>query len=154
MKKLLLIGIPVIALIGFLLSGYVLAPSDEQMIQRAIDESTAAAREGKPSEVLDHLSNSFTVSEQSASPFDISKLIKLSKPKIVVLDPRAQINGETATVISPVDVEIDYMDFKLDHTLPKVTIQLKKEMGFKFLIVPEPRWRITSVNADGLPTEI
>lgn len=152
MKK-LLIALPVLALIGLLVSGYIFAPNDKQLIQRALDESTAAAREGKPSPVLEHLSNSFTVSDQPTSSIDVSKLIKQSKPVIVILNPAPQIDGETATVVSPVAVTINYLGFDLDQTLPRVTIGLKKEMGFKWLIVPEPRWRITSVNAEGLPGE-
>ncbi|QYK52334.1 MAG: hypothetical protein KF824_08695 [Fimbriimonadaceae bacterium] len=151
MKK-LLIAVPVLALIGLLVSGYVFAPSDKELIQRALDESTTAAREGKPSPVLDHLSRSFTYGGEATSTYDISKLIHQAKPIIVIHDPSPQIDGESARVVSPVSVTVSFMGQDIDSTFPEVNIELKKENGFKWLFVPEPRWRITSVSAQSLPS--
>lgn len=151
MKKLLIV-VPVLALIGVLVSGYIFAPNDKELIQRALDESTAAAKAGKPSPVLDHLSKSFTYGGEATSSYDISKLIHQAKPEIVILNPSAQIEGESARVVSPVQVTVNYMGLDIDNTFPEVNIELKKENGFKWLFVPEPRWRITSVSAQSLPT--
>ncbi|MBX3113801.1 MAG: hypothetical protein KF836_04475 [Fimbriimonadaceae bacterium] len=150
MKK-LLIAVPVLALIGVLVSGYVFAPNDKELIQRALDESTTAAREGKPSPVLDHLSRTFTYGGEATSTYDISKMIHQAKPVIVILDPAPQIEGETARVVSPVSVTVNYLGLDFNDTIPEVNIELKKENGFKWLFVPEPRWRITSVSAQSLP---
>lgn len=150
MKKLLW-AIPAVGLAGLLASGYVLAPGDQAMIDRALKESTDAAAKGEPSDVLKYLSRSFTYDGESANTFDISKVINQAKPKIAILQTRAQISGEEAEVVTPVDVQLDYMGFALNQTIPNVSIKLKKESAFKWGIVPEPRWRIVSVTAEQLP---
>jgi hypothetical protein len=143
--------IPVIGLVGFLSSGYLLAKPDQQLIQAALTESTQAAAEGKPSDVLKYLSKSFTYGGEATSTYDISKVIHNSKPKITIITINPMIDGENAVVKTPVDVQIDYMGLNINNTIPNVVINLKKETGYKWIFVPEPRWRVVSVEAEALP---
>ncbi|MBL8068870.1 MAG: hypothetical protein JNM28_10500 [Armatimonadetes bacterium] len=150
MNKLWL-AFPAVGLVAFLASGYLFAPSDQQMIDKALKESTDAAAKGEPSDVLKYLSRSFTYGGEAANTFDISKVIHQARPKIAILETRASIHGEDAEVVTPVDVQLDYMGFAINKTIPNVSITLKKESSFKWGIVPEPRWRITGVTAEQLP---
>lgn len=152
MKKWLL-AVPVVVLVGFIASGFIFAPSDQEQITKALNDSCAAASRGEPSDVLKYLSKSFTYGGEETSSYDISKVIHQAKPKIAVMETNAQISGESATVRTPVDVQLNYMGLDINRTIPGVTITLKKETAFKWLVVPEPRWRITAVEADSLPNE-
>ncbi|MBA4291844.1 hypothetical protein C0431_02640 [bacterium] len=150
MKKALL-ALPILALISLLVSGYLFAPKDQDLITAALRDSTAAAAKGEPSDVLRYLSKSFTYGGEATSTYDISKVIHNAKPKITIIETKANIQGENATVQTPVDVQLNYMGLDINQTIPKVTIELKKETGFKWLFVPEPRWRVVSVSAESLP---
>lgn len=150
MKKALL-AIPIFAIIGLLASGFLFAPKDQDLITAALRESTAAAAKGEPSDVLRYLSKSFTYGGEATSTYDISKVIHNAKPQLTILETKADIKGETATVQTPVDVKLNYMGLDINQTIPRVSIELKKETGFKWLFVPEPRWRIISVSAESLP---
>ncbi len=151
MKKWLL-AVPVLALVAFVASGFLFAPSDQEQISKALNDSAAAARRGEPSEVFKYLSRNFTYGGEETNTFDISKVIHQSKPQITIIQTKAEITGETATVRTPVDVQVDFAGLNINRTIPGVNISLKKETGFKWLIVPEPRWRIVAVEAESLPT--
>lgn len=150
MKK-ALIAIPVVALVALLASGFIFVPSDQELITKALQESTDAAAKGEPSDVLKYLSRSFEYGGESTNSYDISKVIHQAKPKIAIMETKATIDGETATVRTPVDVQLNYIGLDINKTIPNVNIELKKETSFKWMIVPEPRWRITAVTAESLP---
>jgi hypothetical protein len=152
MKK-WLFAVPVVVLAGVIASGFLFAPNDQVQITKALNDSCAAAGRGEPSDVFKYLSRNFKYGGEETNTFDISKVIHQAKPKIVILDTKAQIEGETATVQTPVDVQLDFAGLNINKTIPGVTITLKKETGFKWLVVPEPRWRITAVDAKNLPTD-
>lgn len=152
MVKKALLALAVLSITGFFSSGFLLAPPDSVLIKQAIEDSTAAARNGEPSEVLDNLSRRFNYGGEVANRSDIIKVVRQSKPHIVVEDIKPLVEGETATVISPVTVKGDFMGFTIDTTFPRVTIGLKKELGTQWGVVPTPRWRIVSVDADQLPS--
>jgi|GEM_PF-2139446 len=152
MKK-ALFAIPVLALVAFIASGFLFAPSDQEQITKALNDSAAAAGRGEPSDVFKYLSRNFTYGGEQTNTFDISKVINQAKPKIAIMETKAEIAGETATVRTPVDIQLDYVGLEINQTIPGVTITLKKETAFKWLIVPEPRWRITAVDAESLPTD-
>jgi hypothetical protein len=145
MKK-ALIAIVVIGLVALLASGFLFAPSDQQLISKSLQESTDAAAKGEPSDVLKYLSRSFTYDGQSTNSFDISKVIHQAKPKIAIMETNAQINGDEATVTTPIDVQLNYMGLDINKTIPNVQIQLKKETSFKWMIVPEPPKRAICTN--------
>ncbi len=151
MKKILLYGIPIALIVLFLSSGYLFAPDDRLQIQRALEESTEAARQGEPGPVLDYISRSFRFGGEETPTAEISKMIKLSRPQITLINSEPQIDGDIATVVSPVQVKVNHMGYNFDQTVPRVTITLTKETGYKWLVVPEPRWRIVSVDSVGLP---
>lgn len=153
MKKAILLGVPVLLLVFFLSSGYLFAPSDREQIREALDRSTEAARRGEPGPVLDYISRSFRFGGEETPPSEISKMIKLSQPQITLINSEPRIDGDIATVVSPVQVKVDYMGYNFDQTVPRVTVTLQKETGFKWVIVPEPRWRIVSVDSTGLPND-
>ena len=150
MKK-ILIALPIIVLIGVMASGFIFAPSDQELITRALKNSTDAAAQGEPSDVLKYLSKSFTYDGEATHGAEISKVIHQAKPDIAIMETTARIEGDSATVVTPVDVKLNYMGLDINKTIPNVNIELKKETSFKWLFVPEPRWRITSVTAESLP---
>ena len=141
----------VLALIGALFAPFVFAPSDEQMIKDALNESIKAGREGRPGVVMEYVSRSFKYNDEEVNDrMSMANYIKSAKPEVTVLDPRPTIQGNTATIVSAVDVNlaIGPVDFPvhLDHA----EITFAKETGTKFLIFPSPTWRITNIKAEAI----
>lgn len=145
------IGFVILALAFGMFSVLFMGPSDQEMIAETITEATDAAREGRPSPVLDSLSKDFDYGGELASRFDVSKVVKESKPDLTVLDVNPTITGDTATVVSDVRVNAQIYGFAIDQTIPSVRISLERETGTKWLVIPAPKWRITKVEAEGLP---
>lgn len=154
MGKKIGIGVGLAILVVFAIASMVslwFGPSDEELVKKSILASTSAAASGQSSEVLDGLSKKFSFGEDVPNRFDISKVIKNSRPKITVLDVNPRIEGDMATVVSDVFVEGDFMGMQLNNTFESVTITLKKETGFEGLL-PKKKWRISRVDAQDLPT--
>ncbi len=154
MGKKIGIGVGLALLLVFGLASLVslwFGPSDEELVKASILASTQAAADGQSSEVLDGLSKKFSFGDELPNRFDISKVIKNSKPKISVLEVNPRVDGDLAEVISDVMVEGDFMGFPINQTFENVTITLKKETGFVG-ILPKKKWRISRVDAENLPT--
>lgn len=147
MKK-WIIGSAVVVLLALLAAPMIFRPSDDVLIKEALDESVKASREGRPGGVMDYLSSSLKFNDDdSASRGEIAQYIKRAKPDIVIANPAATINGETASVVSPVTVTFSWGPVSKPIQLDNVEILLAKETGTKFLVVPTVKWRIREIKA-------
>lgn len=143
----------VLALIGAILKGLFFGPPDKEMIQATLSDAVEASAEGRPSPVLDALSRNFTYDGMANSPVEVSRVIRAAKPKLVILDMNPKIDGDTAVVRSDVMVTFDMMGFPTTQKVKDVTISLKKEVAFENFL-PAQKWKVTSVTAEALPTNI
>lgn len=145
-KAAIIVGIlAVVAVLAVALTG---GPSDEEKILQALDDSIAASREGKAGGVLEHLSRSITFNgEPIASSGEISSYVRKAKPDIIVLNRDVEINGETATLVTPVDLELSYGPVSTSHRLDNVEITFRQEMGTRYGIIPASKWRVVEVKA-------
>ena len=150
MKK-WIIGSGLVAFGALVVLFFATAPTDEEMIRQAIAESTEAARQGRPSEVLDYLSRFLTFNgELVFERGEISKLVRLARPEIGFGEYTPVIEGEQAAVIANVHVKLEYQGMNIDQSVPDVQVKLAKESGLRWLILPGARWRITEVTAPDL----
>ncbi|MDK3161130.1 hypothetical protein QPK87_31910 [Kamptonema cortianum] len=150
MKKVLLVLVG-LGIVGFFAFAVLSQPKDQELIAAALDDSVAAAAEGRPSPVLSNLSSDFKYGDETFFAGDIAKVIRDAKPTILIVNKAAEISGDKAVVKTPVKLTMNYMGMSMDSTLPDVTIELRKETGVKWLFVPVPKWRITSVRSESLP---
>ncbi len=151
MAKKILFGVIALAAVLFFSSGYLFNPSDEAQVKATLQEALSAAGEGKPSPVLESLSFRFDYGGEEPSRIDIAKVVRQAKPKLTALSVNPEIEGQTATVTTAIDAKLDYMGFSIDQTVPNVTIKFEKQVGTKWLVVPQPKWRIISVDSPNLP---
>ncbi len=143
------IGIAVVVLLGVLAFPFVFGPSDQQLIQQALDDSVAASREGRPGGVLEYLSHSLKYNDEAVgNRSEVATFIKNSHPQVVIENPTPTINGNTATIVSPVTLTFGLGPVGTPVRLQKVEITLSKETGTRFLILPSPKWRVSEVKAD------
>lgn len=151
MGKKIAVVVGLLGLVLFFASGYLFAPPDRVLIQQSLNRAVDAARAGQPSPVLDKLSAKFSYGGEWTNRGEIAKVIRQARPEISVLKTDPVVAGNTATIVSPVSLRVNYMGIGVDSTLPEVTIRFEKETGTKWILVPEPRWRITAVEAEALP---
>jgi hypothetical protein len=143
-------AIAVVAVLAAVAVPFASSPSDEALIQEALDRAVQSSREGKPGGVLEHLSKSMTYNEIPVdNRAEVAKFIREGKPEVTIEDPRPQIAGGEALVVSPVVVGVRYGPVPIETRIPKVTIVLQREVGRKWLVFPAPVWRITRVTAEG-----
>ena len=103
--------------------------------------------------MLDNLSFDFSYGGQDVSRIDIAKIVKQAKPQLVAVNENPEITGDSATIVTPISAKFDYMGFAMDTVVPDVTVRFQREVGTKWLIVPQPKWRIVSVDAPNLPNK-
>lgn len=153
MKKALWVGVVALILFiaGITIKAMFFGPSDKELIQEALKETTVAAREGRPTMVLTNLSKKFNYGGEMPIRMDISKVVEQAKPDISILNPEPRIEGDQATVFSPVAVKMSAMGMSFDNTVPDVTIILEREWSFSGGIFPRKKWKIIEVSADSLP---
>lgn len=126
------------------------APTDEELIREALDESIQASREGKPNPVLDNLASSFTWNGQTVGldRGEIAQFVRLSKPEIELGQYKTEINGDEAVIVTDVQVKIEIQTLKYD----RVEIRLRRDTGTRWLVFPSARWKIYEVSAPDLPS--
>lgn len=147
-RKLLLVG-GIVGVLAVVLLVVLSAPNDRQLIQEAIDESIQASQEGKPGGVLEYLSNSLTYNNVPAgNRREIGEFIKTFKPKVTVLEPEPTIDGNTATIVSPVELALGVGPISKPFTIEQVRITLRKETGTRYGILPWAKWRVSDVVAE------
>lgn len=126
---------------------YVLGPSDETLIHQALDESVSASKEGRAGGVLSRLTSNFTYNEEGiGSRADASRWIQGLKPEIFIYRRDIQMEGETAQIVTPVQVQFEGgAHIKLES----VQIKFRKHTGNRYWIFPYPDWQIESVVSEG-----
>lgn len=143
-------AIVLVLILIFALVVVVTRPSDEDLIQEALERSIAASREGKPGGVFEHLSRSFTYNESAiTSRRDVGQYINQLKPAIELSNREPNISGNTAMILTDVHLEIGMLNYRQEFTVPGVEIELAKESGTRWGFIPYPQWRIVSVEAPG-----
>lgn len=148
-KLTLQIGI-VLAAIAAVLVGFQFVgskESDPQLIQRALDESLQASREGRPGSALDLLSKSFEVNGMTIlNRAEVAKYIQQQKPDIALASTVATIEGERAFIRTDVTLSTSGL-IKFSGTIPNVELEFARESGTTLLIIPNKRWRLVKVTA-------
>ena len=140
-----------VAVAGLAVLFFVTAPSDDQLVRQAIDESTRASREGRPGGVLEYLSPYLAI---NADPMidrsDIARVVRLSKPEVRFGPYAPQIDGEAALVRADVAVKMSFQGLNIDTTFHGVQVKLTKTTGVRWLFLPGSKWKITEVAAPDL----
>lgn len=127
--------------------------SDQELIESALTDSLAAAKEGRSGAVLDFVSNQFTA--HTDFPLDrsqIAKYVRENHPEVDVLNKTATISSESAVIVTPVLVRVPFgpgADYS--HKFKDVKLTFKKEDSLQWLIIPSKKWRLVEVVASGLP---
>lgn len=122
-------------------------PDDQALIAAALTESLDAAKEGRPSVVLDKLSQKFRINSQSpGSRWDIAKFVRESKPEVVVTNKVAVVSGDTARIVSPVQVHVSYLNQNFSLRADEVTLVFEREDDRIWLFVPTKSWKLTDVS--------
>ena len=145
-RKVLVVSCVVLvaALVGIF---YATAPSDEELIEQALEEAIVASKEGRPGGVLEHLSRSFVYDGQPVYSWkDVSQFISVAKPEIEVDANRPQIDGDQAIVIANVDFKMGFQTLSIDESIENVEFRFAKESGTRWLIFPSPHWKIIEVS--------
>lgn len=146
-----IVGSATIVVVALGVLFFVTAPTDEQLIRQALDESTEASRKGEPGGVLDHLSSSLTFNGIPVmDKQEVSKYVRLAKPEIDFGPFKPVVEGDQAAVVADVHIKMDFQGLSLDQTVRDVEVRLAKETGFRWLVFPGKKWRITEVSAPDL----
>ncbi|MCH7944821.1 MAG: hypothetical protein IIC73_02225 [Armatimonadetes bacterium] len=140
-----------VVLAGLTVLFIVTAPSDEDLIRTALEESVQASRDGRPGGVLDHLSRSLTFNGiPVGSRADIAEFVRKSKPDIELGPVEPVIDGDVATVVTSVRVNVTLPGFSADQTVAQVQIRLARQTGVRWLLFPGTKWRISEVTVPDL----
>jgi hypothetical protein len=126
--------------------------SDSAQIVDALNASIQASKDGKAGGVLDKLSSAFEVNNARIPSDKIVAFVKRLRPDISVDDPKPILKGDDAEIISTVHVEGTFMGLHPSADLKGVIINFHRETTYKWLIVPEATWHMTSIqlSPDGL----
>ncbi len=147
-----IVGSSLVVVAGLVVLFFATGPDDTDLINQAINESVVASKEGKPGSVLEHLSRSLSFNGMAVTDrTEIAKYIRLARPEVVFSTFHPEIDGDTAKVKADVSVKINYFSLQLDETVRDVEVTLARETGFRWLVFPASKWRITSVSAPELP---
>jgi hypothetical protein len=129
---------------------YMLSPaeSDQQQIKDALNNAIKASRQGQAGGVMELLSSNFKLNDvHYAAGLDVEKAINRLKPDVEVQKPDPVINGDSATITSPVRLSI--LSRSLD--LSSVTFVFKREHDKKWLVIPSTNWKLESAS---IPPEV
>lgn len=143
------IAIGSVLLLAVLAAPFVFAPNDKELIKTAVEESIKASEEGRPGGVLEYISSSMKFNDEGVDKSSVAQYIKMARPDIKILDPTPSIDGDTATIVSPVVVTMRLGPMETPTRLDRVVITLNRETGRKFFVLPAPVWRVRSVKVDG-----
>jgi hypothetical protein len=144
-KKTVLATIGAIFVVVFVMFGMGVfgQPSDEQLIQQALDESIRAGKEGRPGSLIEFLANDFEVNGQQFSYAQIADRIRKMKPNIEFADRNPTVNGSSADLKSSVKLSVNLPPVKID--IEDVDVQFEKRSTTHWLIFPAKQWQITKV---------
>ena len=128
-------------------------PNDQVLIERALQESIQASKDGRPGGVLDILSSKFRINDQSPGRFDIAKFIRQNKPDVTVYNTKAVVSGDSARIETPVEVKLSVLNQNFDQRIDNVTLVFQKEDAHRYLVIPTTEWHLTDVEVpnDSIP---
>ena len=126
---------------------YVFGPTDEQLIQEALEESIQASREGSSGGVLSRLASNFTYNNEGiGARTDAARWIQTLRPEISVFSREIIKDGEKARIVTPVKVTFAG---GINVDLETVTVTFKKSTGTRYVVFPYADWQIESVVSEG-----
>ena len=142
-------GFVAVLLIGKVGLGFLNQPDDKTLIAEAVKEAQKAGKEGRPGGVLDFLSLDLKVNDEKMDGVrsEVASYVKNSKPDIEFTKLEPIITGDEARIESPATVKIGVAMFTKEVTIPKVVINLKKEVDHDWLFIPRKSWKITGIRA-------
>ena len=155
-KSLVLLAVAALAAIGlyFVLRG---GPprSDTDQIRELLTEGEWAVEEKDLSKIMGFLSKDFRIADlnRDQTRLAIAQVLREQGTIYVTLnDVSIQPQGETATASSNVTVEAQAKgsDQSASNTYP-MTLQLRKEPGHRFLVIPTETWRVVAVEGVSIP---
>ena len=144
-------GLVLLLVVGKIGLGFLNQPDDKTLITDAVLEAQKAGREGRPGGVLDFLDIPQLKINGEDAPFggkEVANYVKNSKPDITFTKIEPIITGDDARIESPATVKIGIAMFSKDMTIPKVIINLKKEVDHEWLFIPKKSWKIVEIRAD------
>ena len=140
-----------VVLAGLTVLFIVTAPSDEDLIRAALEESVQASRDGRAGGVLGHLSPSLTFNGMPvASRAEIADFVRKSRPDVELGPVEPVIEGNVATVVTSVRINVSFLGYSADQKLSGVQIRLARETGVRWLLFPGTKWRISEVTVPDL----
>ncbi len=146
-KPLVIIGVVLVALIAIrLIVTRINQPSDQEQIQTALQESIEASREGRPGGVMDLLSANLRVNDiQAGATNQVRQFIRNSKPDVHLANKQAIVTGDEARIVSPVDLDLDYLGVKKQVHIDEATLVFHREDAREWLVIPTKKWRLSEV---------
>jgi hypothetical protein len=123
---------------------------DKTLILEAVKDGLKAGKEGRPGGVLEKLSASLTVNGEGTpgAKSQIADYIKRLKPDVEFKSLEPQVFGEEARIETPATMSVSILGMNQSVELKNVTITLKREDTYEYLIFPKKAWRISDVRVD------
>ncbi|MEQ1822486.1 MAG: hypothetical protein ABL949_08250 [Fimbriimonadaceae bacterium] len=144
-KKTIIWGAGALALLTFIAFGMGLfgAPSDQELIQKALDNAVKAGQEGRPGSVIEFLANDFEINGEKYRMGQIAEQIKKLKPKAEFANRVPSVSGDSATLVSNIKLSVSLPPVNVD--VDEVTVEFEKRSARKWLIFPDKQWQLTRV---------
>lgn len=118
---------------------------DVELIREALNESIQASREGRPGGVMELLSDSFRLNDESPQRRQIADFIKRSRPDVEIPRFDPVINGDVATAVTPVKVKASFLGQSMEQEFQNVKVTFNREAATRWLFFPTRKWRLTRV---------
>ena len=150
-KILLVTGGVVLLLVGAKLAvGLFSKVDDKTLILEAVKDGLKASKEGRPGGVLEKLSASLTVNGEGTpgAKSQIADYIKRLKPDVEFKSLEPQVFGDEARIETPATMSVSILGMNQSVELKNVTITLKREDSYEYLIFPKKAWRVSDVQVD------
>lgn len=143
-------GVVALLLVGKLALGLLSNVDDKTLIVEAVKDGLKASKEGRPGGVLEKLSASLTVNGEGSpgAKGQIADYIKKLKPDVEFKTLEPQVFGDEARIETPATMAVHILGMNQSVDLKNVTITLKREDTYEYLIFPKKAWRITDVRVD------
>ncbi len=141
-------GVLALLIVGRVALHFVRTPDDKTLIHEALMRSVDASRQGEPDGVLELFSRNLEVNDiRVGNRKEMIDFIKKQKPNIEVQKVEPLVNGDEASLVSPVRIlgTVPIINREIDVTVPEVTFVFQKESGTRWGIVPTKVWKLTKV---------
>lgn len=137
-----------VGLIGFVFLSFLSYPSADRQIERALEMSIAATKQGQPGGVAEMFFTSYAAAkgtEASLDPLTVRQL----RPEVVIGHRGIKFEGDRAVIPSPLHMKIEPTPGQTVEVAAKVNIWFVSERKTTFLGLPAKKWRIQSVEYAG-----